>query len=221
MAAITTTGGSIIGVAAADVVELEFGNNATMKHVTVEELLRGTGIAACVPVWDDLRFPAQSINPPGTLDGPTVDATETGFPGTLVFVGNADRILCGVAQMPHAWEKGTAIRPHIHWSKLTGSAGAVTWELFIRILGFAGDAPGAWSSALPVTYTEGSPLVTDEMLISGFGDVDMTGQRESAMFAWRLYRRGSTDADAASVRLFEFDIHYQIDKLGTIPEIPS
>ena len=44
MAAITTTGGSIIGVAAADVVELEFGNNATMKHVTVEELLTGPGL---------------------------------------------------------------------------------------------------------------------------------------------------------------------------------
>jgi len=220
MAAVTLAGGSILGVAADDVVDLEFGNNAAMKRVTVEEFLRGTGIAACVPVWDDLRFPAQSINPPGVLDGPTVDATETGFPGTLLFSGSADKIICGVAQMPHAWSRGTAIRPHIHWSKTTGSASAVTWELFIRILGFAGEAPGAWSSALPVTVTVGSPLVTDELLISGFGDVAMTAQRESTMFAWRLYRRGSTDADNADVRLYEFDIHYQIDKLGTIPEIP-
>jgi len=221
MAAVTPAGGSIIGVAATDVVDLDFGNNAAMKRVTVEELLRGTGIAACVPVWDDLRFPAQSINPPGTLDGPTVDATETGFPGTLVFVGNADRILCGVGQLPHSYQKGTPLRPHIHWSKLTGSANAVTWELFIRILGFAGDAPGAWSSALPVVTTIGDPTVTDQLLISTFGEVTMTDQRESSMFGWRLYRRGSTDADNASVRLFEFDVHFQIDKLGTIPEIPT
>ena len=221
MAAVTTGGGSILGVAADDVVELQYGSGADMKRVTVEEFLRGTGIAACVPVWDDLRFPAQSINPPGVLDGPTVDSTETGFPGSLLFSGSADRIICGVAQMPHAWSKGTAIRPHIHWSKTTGSASAVTWELFIRILGFAGDAPGAWSSALPVTYTEGSPLVTDQLLISGFGNVDMTDLRESSMFAWRLYRRGSTDADNADVRLFEFDIHYQISQLGTALEIPA
>ena len=33
--------------------------------------------------WDDLRFPAQSINPAGTAGPPTVD--DTTYPGTLLF----------------------------------------------------------------------------------------------------------------------------------------
>ena len=220
MAAITPGDGSITGVAATDVVEIEYGSGAQMKHVTVEELLRGTGIAACVPVWDDLRFPAQSINPPGVLVGPTIEETETGFPGTLIFSGSADNIICGIAQLPHSWERGTAIRPHIHWSKPTGSSSAVTWEMFLRIVGNPGDVAGSWSSALPGTLVAGDQTTSDAQLLTSFGDFAMTDLKESAIIAWRVYRRGNTDADNNAVRLYELDFHFQINQLGTITEIP-
>ena len=46
MAAVTPTGGSITGVAATDVVKLQYGNAAEMKRVTVEELLTGPSLLA-------------------------------------------------------------------------------------------------------------------------------------------------------------------------------
>ena len=64
------------------------------------------------------------------------------------------------------------------------------------------------------TFAQGSPTVSDEMCYTSFGDIDMTGQAESTMLAWQIRRLGS-DASAGTARLFEFDIHYQIGKLGT------
>jgi hypothetical protein len=207
-------------VSAEDTVVFQDVSMAHPHTVTIDAFCTAAGIPQ-IPRWDDLRFPAQSINPPGTLDGPTVDATETGWPGTLLFVGNGDRVLCGVAQMPHAWARGTAIKPHIHWTKPTGSADAVTWEFLHRIIGNPGDTPGAWSSASTGTIVAGDQTHTDEHLLTTFADIDMTGNIESAMVAWRLYRRGSTDADASTVRLLELDFHYQINQLGTVSVIPT
>lgn len=171
--------------------------------------------------WDDLRFPAQAINPAGATAAPTVITTETGFPGCLEFAGNADQMIAGVAQMPHAWKRESTIRPHIHWSKPTGSSSAVTWELYVRVIGNPGDVAGAWSSAYTGSLVAGDQTVSDGHLLSTFGNVTMTDLEESAILAWRIYRRGSTDADNNAVRFYEFDIHYQIDKPGTDAEIPA
>jgi hypothetical protein len=168
--------------------------------------------------WDDLRFPAQGINPAGSTSAPDVITTETGLPGCFSFPGNANAMIAGVAQMPHSWRPGTAIRPHIHWSKDTGSADAVSWQLYIRHFGSPGDAQGAWSSAIDGTIAAGSQLVTGQHLVTTFGEVDMTGRGESAMMAWRLYRRGGTDADAADATFYEFDIHFRVEKGGTRQE---
>lgn len=220
MAAIDPQAGSILGVASTDVLELYRGNGQEIKRVTVEEFLRGTGVCATVPVWDDLRFPAQSINPVGALAPPAVDETETGFPGCFLFSGSQDQMISGFGQLPHSWSRGSSIRPHIHWSKPTGSSAAVTWELFIRQIGNPGDVAGAWSNAISGTLVAGDMTVSDCHLLTSFGEVAMTDYIESAMFAWRLYRRGA-DAETNAVRLYELDVHILINQLGTINEIPS
>lgn len=187
---------------------------------TWEELRIPTGTVTTG--WDDLRFPVQSINPVGGLTGPTIDNSETAFPGTALFSGSADNMVCGVAQLPHRWKRGTSLKPHIHWSKPSGSSSAVTWELYVRDCKNPGEAAGAWSSAYTATIVAGDQTISDGHIISSFGTVTMTDREESAILAWRIYRRGSTDAESAQVRLYEFDIHYESDKpLGTTDEIPS
>ena len=131
--------------------------------------------------WDDLRFPAQAINPVGALAPPAVDETETGFPGCFLFSGSADQMISGVAQMPHAWKRGSTIRPHIHWSKPTGSSAAVTWELLIRHVGNPGDVAGAWSSAYTGVLVAGDQTVSNNHLLSTFGNVDMSDFIESTV----------------------------------------
>jgi hypothetical protein len=174
-----------------------------------------------VAYWDDLRFPAQGINPAGATAPPTVDDVLTSFPGTLLFAGNAENVIAGVAQMPHTWVKGTSIKPHIHWSKPVGSAAAVTWELYYRHLGFAGATPEAWVGPVAGTLVVGNMSVTDQHCITSFGEVAMTGKAESACLCWQIRRQGGTDADNGTARLYEFDIHYLVGKPGTISEIPT
>ena len=171
--------------------------------------------------WDDLRFPVQGVNPAGAVNAPSVDTDLTGYPGTLLFSGNQDNVIAGIAQMPHAWKRDSAISPHIHWSKPTGSAAAVDWVLYYRILGSVGDAPGALIGPVSAAVTIGDPTASDEMLLTSFGDIDLTGQKESTCIAWQIRRLGDSDADNNTARLFEFDIHYQTDKSGTLDKIPT
>jgi hypothetical protein len=133
-------------------------------------------------------------------------------------------MIADVAQMPHAWKLGSTIRPHIHWAKTSASANVVTWEFYYRILGNVADAFGTWSSAVTrssdAATTIGDDTATNTHLLTSFGDITMTGYTESCLVAWRLYRRGSSDAYADTARLLSFDIHYQSDGRGSIPEYP-
>ena len=43
----------------------------------------------------------------------------------------------------------------------------------------------------------------------------MTGYDISCLIAWRVDRRGDLDAESATARLFEFDIHYEADTFGS------
>lgn len=171
--------------------------------------------------WDDLRFPAQAINPAGANDAPSVDTTLTGFPGTLLFSGTQDNVICGIAQLPHDWRRGSAIRPHIHWAKPTGSSSAVSWVHYYRLCGFAGEAPGEWVGPVAGTLAYGDQTVSDQHLITTFGTIDLAGQKESCCLNWQIRRLGNTDADNNAVRLLEFDFHYYRGKGGTVTEIPS
>jgi hypothetical protein len=171
--------------------------------------------------WDDLRFPAQAINPAGAVAPPTVITSLTGYAGGLSFSGSADNVIAGAAQMPHSWKKGTDIKPHIHWTKPTGSANAVTWEFYYRIVGSVGDVVGSWSAAQSASGIIGDPATSNAHLLTYFPAITMTGLLESSIVYWQIHRMGTTDADNNAVVLHEFDIHFQIDKAGTDSEIPS
>ncbi|MCU0919160.1 MAG: hypothetical protein MUF16_02315 [Burkholderiaceae bacterium] len=97
----------------------------------------------------------------------------------------------------------------------------MAWELYYRHLGFPGDAVGAWVGPVAGTIVAGDQTVSDAHIISTFGEVAMTGKRESSMLCWQIRRQGATDADTGTARLFEFDIHYQVDKAGSASEIPE
>lgn len=171
--------------------------------------------------YDDLSFPATGINPAGPVDAPAVDTNPDAFPGTLLFSGSADNILALSTQMPHAWERGSATYPHIHWQNVVGTANATVWELYVRQYGGLGQAAGAWSAAIVGTLVTGSaPGTSEAECITTFGAVDMTGRLESALTHFKLVRKGSTDASASQARLIQIDFHYKKNKLGTTLEYP-
>ena len=172
-------------------------------------------------VWDDLRFPAQGINPAGSAAPPTV--ATTGFPGTLLFSGSADNHIAGVAQMPHAWKPESAVRPHVHWAKTTSASGVVVWQFRYSAADIGGTF-GAYSDWITGTsVVEDSNTANKHALIT-FGDIDMIGVGESGIITWELRRYASDSSDtynSVDARLFELDFHYEIVKLGTPNEIPD
>lgn len=101
MAAITPGVEDVAGVQADDVLTLHTGTRRDLKTATVAEVMHHG--------WDDLRFPAQGINPAGAASPPAVDEVLTSFTGTLLFSGSQENVIAGVAQMPHSWSPGTWI----------------------------------------------------------------------------------------------------------------
>jgi hypothetical protein len=171
--------------------------------------------------WEDLRFPAQGINPPGAVTDPAVDAAT----GLLSFSGTLNNAIAGVAQMPHAWTPGSLVRPHLHLRFPTSAAANTRWAFQYDIANVTGDftnASGTYTTL--ATITVANPQNVNKHVVASFGDLAMTGFRESAVILWRIARLAATDGldnDTNACLLIEFDIHYQVEKWGSVPEYPS
>ena len=170
--------------------------------------------------WEDLRFPAQGINPAGTANAPTIDTTT--YPGTLLFSGTADNHIAGVAQLPHAWLEGSELRPHVHWRKTTadGSGLAVGWELRYSISAINA-APVAYTAWLAGTLAVGNLTALEHHNLTGFPAIPMTGYKGSTCLCWEMRRVGSTDAYGSSSRFLELDFHHQVGSSGSEQEYPT
>jgi hypothetical protein len=165
--------------------------------------------------WDDLRFPASQITPGPANPPDWVNFSGLGGVYGLAFNQNTEEDVYFIAQMPHSWVEGSEIRPHIHWTSSTGTAGTVVWGL---------------------EYTKASPLgtfgstVTDTMRVSnpsqyyhqldGFDPIDMTGNTISTIIWCRLYRDADDAADdlAEDAYLLDIDFHFQSDLKGSHEE---
>jgi hypothetical protein len=161
--------------------------------------------------WEDLRFPAQGINPPGGVNDADVEATT----GMLLFDAGSIEIAMGVAQMPHSWDEGTEIRPHVHWTPTNTNTGSVLWQLDYQIAnpGEAFNFTDGWTTLQVLDAASG---VSGTHQIAAFGEIDMTGKRISCCIHWKLSRAADDETDTYNedARLIEFDIHYQNDRSG-------
>ncbi len=167
------------------------------------------------PQWDDLRFPASAVNPPGQASDPDFDTTNGGW----LFDDNSTEIVFLMAQMPHAWRQGTTLKPHVHWQKTTSAGGDVYWQLDYKKAPIGEVMDAAFTTIYSTTVATGTPDndTANEHLITPLGDIAMPGGELSDMLIMKLSRFGSNGADTygADARLLEFDIHYEIDGFGS------
>lgn len=178
-----------------------------------------TGVQTVVRRWDDLRFPAQSIDPAGSVAPASRDNTDA----TLIFAGNVNNIIAGIGQMPHAWEDGRPIRPHVHLQFKTAASGVNTrWKLEWDIAAVSGNF-GVLTGSDTITVANANNNV--KHVIASFAEVATTGMKDSAIVKWKLSRLAQSDAadnDTNACNLLEFDIHYETDNPGgSIDEYPS
>ncbi len=164
-------------------------------------------------VWaTDLVVPSGATAPDrATIPGATnLDA--------WAFDGNATTESLGSSfEIPHDYEEGTDLRPHLHWAGSSAGAGNVKWNFTYTLI-----VPGAEATAeATLTFTAANPglgansrpigAATEFPVISG------TGLKIGTIIRFRLFRNPGDAADtyADDALLFQAGIHYELDALGS------
>lgn len=164
---------------------------------------------------EDLRFPAQAINPPGAPSDPSRD-TSTGL---LNFSATVANVIAGVAQLPHGRKPDTVLTPHLHVfcnSSPTAPNDVVRWQLQYRFTNINGARPAAYTTLTVdhtvAAYSGGQPIHQ----IVAWSDIVGTGLTASSMMEWIITRVATNAADnyPGTVALLEFDVHFTADQLG-------
>lgn len=119
-------------------------------------------------------------------------------------------------QMPHAWKYGTDLSPHLHWVGLSdgGVNEKVRWGLEYTWQNL-GTVYGNTTIIYGDTNHLDEDIVKDKHYLTAFPDISGEGNGISSMLVCRIFRDASNDNYNDFVGLLEFDIHYQIDSLGS------
>jgi hypothetical protein len=166
--------------------------------------------------FEDLRFPANEL---------TAGATP---PDVCNVVGSTLRTRCfdGAAtteslellvQLPHNRKLKSALYPHIHWGPSNTNAGNVKWQLEYS----CADINGTFGASGTINVVDASDTVTHKHQIAGLPEIDTSLYGDiSSMCLMRIFRNPSDQQDSygSDAELYEFDIHYEIDALGSRSE---
>jgi hypothetical protein len=170
------------------------------------------------PRWEDLRFPAQAINPVGLASPATPDVY-----GCLSFSGTVDNAIAGAAEVPRSWKVGSVLRPYLHLRFPTADAGKNTrWKFDFDLANPNAQFGAAYGAMFNLTtISVGNPNDVLLYVAETFGDLDMAGCEESCLIHWMITRLAASDAadtDTNACILLAFGIRYQATKMGTIAE---
>lgn len=190
-----------------------------VTHLVVHDKLEVGHLRLTDTSWDDLRFPASGVNLDSAATRYSFDKTNLG----ILFADNSrytDEQVSMIGQYPHHAKAERNIHPHIHWEQ--DSSTIPNFLLAWRITN-NGAAPGAWTLSTinnhKFTYVSGSIIQ-----ISEFDEINMTGTTISCLLEFKLWNdtaNTSTEfagAQAKAVLFKEFDVHYEIDSLGSNDE---
>ena len=160
-------------------------------------------------VWEDLRGPFTQAKQ-GATTKPDFDYTNIG----LLFPQNdPDEIAYIIMQLPHARKADSAIRPHIHF--VQAGATPPVFKIDYRWYNNGEDPTVAFTTltcdSYVFTYTSGSILQ-----ICSFPEIAGTNKGTSSILEVKVYR--DDNVVTGDVLAKEFDVHYQIDQMGSRQE---
>ena len=168
--------------------------------------------------WNDLFVPANAINPAGSATAATIHVES----GMLSFSGSADNTIAGSIQLPHNWKEGSTISPHMHLIFPNSSATNTRWKIEYETANINSDFANALGTyANTETITVANPQAATKHVLGEFTDIVMTGYTMSCILLYRITRLAASDAadtDTNLVYLLSFDVHYEIDSIGSEEE---
>lgn len=171
-------------------------------------------------VWDDVRITPGAFNFSGTSD-PTLSDWQPGLSGATFKVyefTNNDQVFFTV-QIPHSYKEGSDLKPHVHWTPRTRgneeNGNTVAWKLDYSLANVGDIFP----SSSTVDLTDTCTGTDDKHEISPQGTIDGSGISISSVLECRLYRDTGdtwvTNTAGNRPALLEFDIHFEIDTVGS------
>ncbi|MDT8394012.1 MAG: hypothetical protein RQ761_09205 [Bacteroidales bacterium] len=165
-------------------------------------------------VWNDFVVPGSAAKV-GSVNPPAFIAFVDGI-YTLAFSGgnnNYDQVFLAI-QMPHDWDEGTAIEPHVHWSPaaVTTATEVVNWNFEYVWQDYESVFP---SASQKINNIAGDVVASFRHNMTSFGLIDATGMKISSILMCRLWRNGHTDSYNDNAFLLSFDIHYQTNTIGS------
>jgi len=119
--------------------------------------------------------------------------------------------------MPYTYKEGTDLMPHVHWSPKSTNTGDVDWILEYTIVNIG----GTFGNTTTIHMLDTADGVIDKHQISVGDAIDGSGLGISHMIVCRLYRDGGEGDDdfTGDASLLEFDLHFQIDTMGSRREL--
>jgi hypothetical protein len=176
-----------------------------------------------VTVWDDYVVPivganAAGISPPGLVKVNDDGAGSTGV-YYFGFSHTSEEEVFFTVQLPHRYKPGTNLRPHVHWGPTTTGTGNVVWGLEYCIS--INDVASTNTTIITVTDAAPGALLTQQ--IASFPEIVGTSMVESSLLNCRFFRKAADAADtyAADAVAMSFDVHFEVEKLGTVEEYPG
>jgi len=200
--AVLITGGSVV-----------FGN-ALLGTATDNSMFEADGtlvMSGSATVWDDIFFPLVTAKQ-GQTDKPAFSPTEIAY---LFPQNDTGEFMYIVAQMPHSRKIGSDLSPHVHWKQT--QSGSPVFKMDYKWFPIGGSVPANFEtltmSTPAITYTSGSMhQLTYGNKLSG-SMINESAVGVSSVMLIKLYR--DNDAYAGNAVVYQFDIHYEKDAIGS------
>src|SRR3990167_1384420 len=128
------------------------------------------------------------------------------------FARNIEEELFFTAQLPHSYEEGTDIEPHIHFSSVSSATGNVIWGLEYNWANIGDLFPITTIST--VTYSAGASIQYQH-IVANLQVISGTGKRTSSMINGRVYRQKTNNTYNDDVAFLEIDFHFKQCGMGT------
>jgi hypothetical protein len=177
--------------------------------------------------WDDLRILPGAFTFAGASD-PTLENWQPGGSGSTFKIWKFqknDEVFAS-CQMPHSYKEGTDVCFHIHWTPADRgneeSGAFVGWKVDYSVANIGGN----FGASATVDLSSECSGVDDRHELGACVTVSGTGLEISHIFWLRIYRSDTGGDDtwagattAQSPALLEFDIHFQMNTLGSREEL--
>ena len=187
--------------------------NTSMTVTNAVELTKTYGVRLLdtTTVFNDLMFPF-SVGQQGNNNYPPFNKDSLYFSFSVDSVGVDAQYMYFIIQLPHDWKQGSTIYPHVHY-KYESGVGTATFKMKYKWYSIGATTKIGWNW-YTMNQTTGT---TDKTHVMAYGSgISGSGKGISSILICQVYLASATGTPP--VNAWQFDIHYEIDSMGSRSE---